>query len=133
MMRSSLLLIILFLSASQAASAEPLGRLFFSPAERAALDQARDRQPGVLSAATHGEISLSGYVRRSSGETTTWINSVPQHGAAASPTTSGVPIRLPSGRQLTLKPGQSYDPARGEIREGYQVVPPPPPVEPQGK
>lgn len=133
MTRPSLLLIALLLTAGPAASAEPLGRLFFSPAERAALDQARAHQPGSLSAATHGEISLSGYVRRSSGKTTTWINSVPQHDAAASPTTSGVPIRLPSGRQITLKPGQSYDQVRGEIREGYQGVPVIPPVEPQGK
>ena len=122
MMRLALLFIALLLNAGQAAGAEPLGRLFFSPAERSALDQARAQKSGGPAISAHGQVSLDGYVRRSSGKSTAWINSVPQH-EDAGPAANGVPIRLPSGRQITLKPGQSYDPASGTIREGYQGRP----------
>jgi hypothetical protein len=127
MLRPSLLLIALFLTTGQAAGAEPLGRLFFTPAERAALDQERAQKAGGTAVSSHGQVSLSGYVRRSSGKTTAWINAVPQHedspSAGARPAANQVPIHLPSGRQVTLKPGQRYDPASGTIREGYQTAP----------
>lgn len=109
------------------ANPEPLGRLFFSPDERAVLDRQRQGGVGAGTAAT-AQITLNGVVRRSSGKTTAWINQAPQHenenrqgvalGPAARP--PGVPLLLSSGRQVNLKAGQTFDTATGRIREGYQ-------------
>lgn len=139
MARPSIQLITAFLLAGQAASAsaEPMGRLFFSPEERAMLDLARHKG-GQTGSPSGQQVTLSGFVKRSSGKSTAWINQVPQHenetpqgiavsGAASRP--AAVPLLLPSGKQVTLKPGQSFDPAKGEIREGYQGTPISPPSE----
>lgn len=62
-----------------APAAEELGRLFFTPERRAALERQRqlniqETRP-VIEGAT---LSVSGVVRRSGGRTTTWVNNVPQ-------------------------------------------------------
>ena len=74
------------LAAALPAGAEPLGRLFFTPERRAALERQRQlniqETQQVIEGAT---LTVSGVVRRSSGRTTTWVNNTPQEpGNAAS-------------------------------------------------
>lgn len=66
-------------AAAPPAAAEELGRLFFTPERRTALDRQRqlnirEAQP-VIEGAT---LSVSGVVQRSSGKTTAWVNNTPQ-------------------------------------------------------
>lgn len=138
-----LLTIASLLGLAAPVGAEPLGRLFFSPDERAMLDQQRQKGggdlPSILDTPTE-HITLNGLVRRSSGKTTVWINRLPQH---ENENPQGVVIRqektakpsavllLPSGKQVQLKAGQTLDIARDKVREGYEdaSLPPPPEVE----
>jgi hypothetical protein len=56
------------------AAGEPLGRLFLTPEQRAALERQR-RTEADASAALQGEtLRLDGIVRRSSGHRTVWLN-----------------------------------------------------------
>lgn len=129
MARLIFLLMIAFLPGhAVCAGAEPLGRLFFSPDERAMLDRMRQKSGGSTVSATE-QITLNGIVRRSSGKTTAWINQVPQHenetpqGIAVQQGKTSKPsalLLLPSGRQVQLKAGQTFDTTKGKIREGYQ-------------
>lgn len=129
MARLIFLLMIAFLPGhAVCAGAEPLGRLFFSPDERAMLDRMRQKNSGSTVSATE-QITLNGIVRRSSGKTTAWINQVPQNenetpqGIAVQQGKTSKPsalLLLPSGRQVQLKAGQTFDTTRGKIREGYQ-------------
>lgn len=129
MARLIFLLMIAFLPGhAVCAGAEPLGRLFFSPDERAMLDRMRQKNSGSTVSATE-QITLNGIVRRSSGKTTAWINRVPQNenetpqGIAVQQGKTSKPsalLLLPSGRQVQLKAGQTFDTTRGKIREGYQ-------------
>lgn len=123
---------LLALAADAAAAGPALGRLFFTPQERAALEALRQRSgvPGEGAEATGGVLTLNGFVQRSSGKTTAWINGIPRYesekpqgvevlGAAAE--AGRVPIRLPgSARTVRLKVGQTLDTGTGKIKEGYQ-------------
>lgn len=78
MKRHLLLILVLGLIAPGAAWAqpEPLGRLFMTPQQRAALDRQRhlDRSSVIDNTAP---ITLNGRVSRSSGHNTAWINGIP--------------------------------------------------------
>lgn len=142
MARITVLLTAIFLIGHTAgASAQPLGRLFFSPAERDRLDQLRNGSAidNVQVGQTPSEqITLNGIVRRSSGKTTAWINQMPQRdnenpqgiivlkSTAKSPV---VPLQLSSDKQVRLKPGQTFDSAKGKVREGYEDATDPLPTE----
>ena len=115
----------------------PLGRLFFSPEDRAILDRFRQQNSGNTVTSTTAQITVNGIVRRNNGKTTVWINQIPQRenekqgvtvlkSAAKSPT---VPLQLPSGKQILLKPGQTFDTAKGKVREGYEDAANPLPAE----
>jgi hypothetical protein len=61
------------------------------------------------------DVQLSGIIRRSGGGTTVFVNGEPQEGR---PVDQGKAARVQiEGRTIVLKPGQTYDPATGEIRE----------------
>lgn len=71
---------------------EPLGRLFFTPERRAALERQRQlniQETQTLEGAT---MSLDGIVVRSGGKRTVWINKQAQHDDAAP---SGVAVAVP--------------------------------------
>lgn len=114
------------------------GRLFTTPAERLQLDSQRDGgQPGLPGAAglpampapvapapamaaapPPAPVELNGVVSRSSGRSTVWLNQVPQTDASNQlRADQSVQLRLSSGRQLIMKPGQSFDPADGSVKE----------------
>ena len=72
-----LILLLLCLTQGPAwAQQEPLGRLFFTPQQRAALDRQRQLNPSFNPNAADNETSqtLNGEVRRSGGRSTRWIN-----------------------------------------------------------
>ena len=118
---------------------EPLGRLFFSPAQRAQLDTARathDRR-GPLIAESEAlplpgpdVVNYSGLVRRNDGggPSTVWINGKPMtertRGNEVNVTgvrrDGAVKVVVPStGRPASLRVGQSMDVASGTIAESY--------------
>lgn len=81
MMRApcTLLLACLLLGPVSAFAEEPLGKLFFSPERRVAMERQRQlniQETQTLQGAT---VSLDGVIRRSNGDRTLWINGRPQH------------------------------------------------------
>lgn len=83
---------------------QELGRLFFSPAERAALDA--QRRAGTVSAAVTRApepLRLDGYVLRADGRTTVWVNGKAAGGESL--------------RRKGVKVGATLDGATGETRD----------------
>lgn len=74
--RLLLLSLLLCVQGSSWAQQEALGRLFFTPQQRAELDRQRLLNPGANSDAVDNETSqtFNGEVRRSNGRSTRWIN-----------------------------------------------------------
>lgn len=116
-----------------ASSAEPMGRLFFTPAQRNALDAGTPlSKPRAVSAAVRvprGALKLNGVVTRSDNETTVWVNGrtvgnkgTSAAGVAASrhdPAAARVKLRG-SETQVTLRVGQSLDRSTGKVTEVYE-------------
>jgi len=145
-------LIVLMAGAGTAAGAE-FGRMFFTPAQRAALDSFRkqnvqtaitiedDRDKDLVVAppppSGPEHMSVGGMVRRSDGRNTAWINNRAVEagqpgGVNVAPGKSGnrVKITAPrSGRSFELKVGQTVDVNSGTIEESYarRAVPKPAP------
>ena len=135
-----LALIILMAGAGTAAGAE-YGRLFFTPAQRAALDSFRnqniqsavvvedDRDKDLVAPPPSGpeHMSVSGVIRRSDGKNTVWINNravdAGQPGGVnvvPGKNDNRVKLTAPqSGRSFELKVGQSVEVLSGTIEEGY--------------
>jgi hypothetical protein len=135
-----------------------LGRLFFTPAQRQALEEARRKNVRAEVQAAEKparppvrNVTVSGVVRRSDGESTVWVNGKPVDGT----TEDGLKVRVTAGQQgavivyepekdrtLRLKVGQRADILTGRIEEGYErreaAVPPaelpalPAPAQPPG-
>jgi hypothetical protein len=134
-MRGSLLLaLIATLAVPDTAPAEPLGRLFFTPAQRNALDAGKrlSAAPATTQrAAPRGprSITLNGVVRRSDGEYTVWVNgrALGQGGAPgvnAAPSNNHraaarVNVRG-TGNPVELRVGQQLKASTGKIVETYQ-------------
>ncbi|MEO8037186.1 MAG: hypothetical protein ABI794_00360 [Betaproteobacteria bacterium] len=135
------LLIMLMVIPGFAGAQEKLGRLFFTPAERASLDRQRKlagdlasrpavkkEAVGPRTAAPPKMVTLNGIVRRSDGETTIWVNSQPMHEdfgevevSPGSITREGIAVQLPGiDRRVKLKVGQTVDATTGRIDETYQ-------------
>ena len=121
-----------------AGAQQPLGRLFFTPAQRASLDVARSQRARTALANENTEqeaaagpqtITYGGLVRRSDGKTTVWINSQPvrDREPAGGGTVvnrvrpdGSVSLQVPqSGRIFVLKPGQSVELLSGTVEEGF--------------
>lgn len=111
------------LLATATARAEPLGRLFFTPERRAALERQRDLNIQETQPIQSPTVSLDGVVTRSSGRTTVWLNGRPQNEDAkgsgvrvsVSPKDPDRAIVIPDDDgPASLKVGQSIDRATGE-------------------
>ena len=129
----------LMLSVSTAACAD-LGRLFFTPAQRTTLDNARQQNLRVeigndnaqAAAPVPESISVNGIVKRSDGKSTIWVNnqavSGPQTGrisVSAGKTDNHVRLSVPeSGRVVDLKVGQTVEIVSGGITDSYSRRPP---------
>jgi hypothetical protein len=146
MMKFYILVFILFsqlVVGQLAIAAEPIGRLFTSPAERSNLDYLRqtkkkliapaavDTPAGAVEAspvALPDAVNLQGYVKRNDGKQgTIWVNNQAMQENSGnkdvrvgklSEISNRVPIKLSAnGRHLSLKAGQVYDPESNRVRE----------------
>lgn len=136
-MRKFLVLMVFgVLSVQPNLQAQTLGRLFTTPAERAELDQLRKRggvdpvldqpksEPTV--ALPGSDLStLNGFVARSSGKTTTWINQTPHHENDNNKTVlveqqphhpPVIYLQTESGKRVRVKVGETLDMKSGTIR-----------------
>lgn len=140
------LMVLLMLAAWPVQAAEPLGKLFTTPAERDNLERLRQNSHGqlleqalpavedgtVAPPAVQRELSVQGYVRRSDGARgTVWVNHQPlqersehshvQVGSLpkdSSRDSNRVTLTIPgTGSQVKLKAGQAYDANTGQISE----------------
>jgi hypothetical protein len=131
MIRALTICACLLACACAAAQAPPIGRLFFTPAERQQLDQQRGGVPAPAVAeapaaaapppAPPEPVTLNGIVRRSSGKTTAWLNQVPQddgqNRVSGPPSKPALTLQLPSGREVLLKPGQRVEQSAGTVSD----------------
>ena len=114
------------------AGAQELGRLFFTPEQRAALDARRKaRVPDKPAAAAQVEspiTRINGAVQRGGGKSTVWVNgeAVPESAPSGSSplvtprAAGGGRVTLPAGegvRRYDLRVGESLDRGSGEVRD----------------
>ncbi|WP_269533644.1 hypothetical protein [Chitinimonas sp. BJYL2] len=113
---------------------DALGKLFFSPSERAELDRIRagimDSDDPARAART---LRLDGMVQKNDQQPIIWVNGLRHKGhdiagASITPTklsasTLEVSLPPPDARAMYLKVGQTLDPAGGNLREVYQRPP----------
>jgi len=95
------------------AEAAPLGRLFFSPDERAALEYRRQLAAGKAQTG-YARLALNGLVWRSAGRSTIWLNGQPLYQkseqidlGADDRDPSQVDLRLTGRRPLRLRVGEA--------------------------
>lgn len=79
----SAVVLLLGFALANAAHAEALGRLFFTPERRVALERQRQLNIQEAQSLESSTMSLNGVVVRSSGRKTVWVNSRAQHDSAA--------------------------------------------------
>lgn len=131
--------ILLCVIAPLHAADRELGRLFHTPAQRAALDEARrngslhDTQAGARDPAPApvSPVLVNGFVARSDGVETVWLNGTRlrmDQGslagvAALGDRTGSVALTSPNGSTLHAKVGQIVEPESGRIIERYDVAP----------
>ncbi|MGH8668587.1 MAG: hypothetical protein ACREUH_05085 [Burkholderiales bacterium] len=118
---SRCIVLSLLLSLSQLAYAQEVGRLFFTPEQRAALDARRKARvpdrPAPTPVAVSPTTRLDGYVRRSDGRSTVWVNGASVDEAA--PQGDGrVSVSVGESRaRVRLKPGEELDRGSGEVTD----------------
>jgi hypothetical protein len=125
-MKIALLMLPLALCCATA-QAQELGRLFFTPEQRAALDARRKaRVPDKPAAVAASPVTrLDGYVKRSSGPATVWLNgeALPEQGPEApriDPRGGEGRVSISvgeGGSRVRLKPGEALDRGSGEVRD----------------
>ena len=102
--------------------AQEVGRLFFTPEQRAALDARRkarvpDKPAAVVVASPTTRVD--GFVQRSNGPSTVWVNGEPLPEGSEGPRI-GPRVSVPlgeGGRRAALKPGEVLDRGTGEVRD----------------
>jgi hypothetical protein len=114
-MRNASLCLLALLVAGQALAAEPLGRLFFTPERRAALERQRQLNIQEDQALEGSTVSLNGVVVRSSGRNTVWVNQQAQPERSAA---TGVAVRVERyGKAVVTTDGE----APAELRVGESI------------
>ena len=110
-------------------SAEPMGRLFFTPAQRNTLDAGKQlAKPRQAAPSGPRAATLNGVVTRSDGESTIWVNGTAYHDRSpegvqvkispAAPATTS--IRIPGKTAATrVKVGQRLDLNSGHVQEAF--------------
>ncbi len=104
------------LTAATFASAGELGRLFFTPEQRAQLERGNAQNPGASD--NRRTLSVTGIVQKHGGERTVWINGVPKlSGKSDERSPESAPIPIPGqSKQIRVKVGQKVfiNPAASE-------------------
>lgn len=109
-------LISIALCITPSSGATELGRLFFTPEQRAQLESGL--QPNVETPDRPRVLSVSGIVQKHGGERTVWINGVAQiTGASDEDAPESIPIAIPGQLQ----------PVRIKVGEEMKLTPPVPP------
>jgi hypothetical protein len=137
MMRWCCILLLMVAGRAMAADVALVGRLFYTPEQRAALEDARrkniraEEQAAEASkrprAAAPSTVTVSGVMRRSDGESVIWINGKPVDSETddgmrvrLAPDQAGVTVHDPTkGRTVRLKVGQHADLLTGKVEENY--------------
>lgn len=101
--------------------AADLGRLFFDPQQRAELERLRLQPPRVtppprqivdapvVARQPPKDVTLNGYITRSGGRSTVWINDQPTNAGHAMATSAPLPVPFgEAGRRVEIKVGQSF-------------------------
>lgn len=116
------------------AADDAIGRIFFTPAQRAQLDLARSQK--IVATQVKDEpipefVTYNGIVRRTDGKTTVWVNNRAMSGAelnAAQPLAGRIDrsgrilLQAPQGAgSLQLQVGQSAELLSGRVDEAYAV------------
>ena len=119
-MKRALVLLIGTLACASA-PAQELGRLFFTPQERITLDARRRARvpdtPAATPSAAAPMTRVDGYVRRSAGPSTVWVNGAQADDASpGSDARVSIPLGERGGR-VHLKPGETLDRGTGEVRD----------------
>lgn len=104
-----------------AAHAQELGRLFFTEAQRAALDARRRARvpdkPAAAAVVASPTTRLDGFVKRSRGPSTVWVNGEPlQENVRPGERSVRVPVG-DGGTRVELKPGETLDRGTGEVSD----------------
>jgi hypothetical protein len=141
-----LCLLLLVIAGNAAAADATLGRLFYTPEQRAALEEARRRNIRAEEQAAEASkkpkpdgprtVTLNGVVRRSDGESMIWVNGKPVENEVndgmrvhLTPDQSGVTVHdMEKGHTVRLKVGQHANLLTGKVEENYarRQAPPPP-------
>ena len=126
---SRLFLLLAFFLSAPASQAQELGRLFFTPEQRAALDarrKARVPDKPAAAAVVSPTTRLDGYVKRSDGPSTVWVNGDPLLETSPEAPRIGATQRDDgrvsvtvgeSGARVGLRPGETLDRGTGEVRD----------------
>jgi len=114
------------LSCTQA-HAQELGRLFLTPEQREALDARRRARlpdkPAPVAAQSTPTMRVDGYVQRSGGRSTIWLNGQPSQEDSAEAAgrvagAGGVSVRLgEENRDVTTRVGQTIDASSGRVTD----------------
>jgi hypothetical protein len=102
---------------------QEVGRLFFTPEQRSALDARRkarvpDKPAAVVVASP--TTKLNGYVKRSAGPSTVWVNGEPLPEGTGDAPRIGPRVSISvgdGGRRAALRPGEVLDRGTGEVRD----------------
>ena len=118
-------------------SAEPWGRLFFTPSQRAGLDAGKQvAKPRTVLAVLPRRprpVTLNGVVTRSDGEGAVWINGHEAGGKIVSGVSASTFASDPTSAQLRvgggqksvrMRVGQQLDPVSGKVLEPYELPAP---------
>ena len=143
------LALALALAAPHSGAAERVGRLFFTPGERAQLDAARSKRVRTGANTEKADeappppmpeiVTYGGMVRRSDGKTTVWLNNRAVTGKDSPGAKmlnkvrpdGTVTLQSPqTGRNVNLQVGQRADLLSGQIEEGYRRTTPRPEEKP---
>jgi hypothetical protein len=116
-------------AAPAAAGAQELGRLFFTPDQRAALDARRKARvpdkPAAVPQAIQPVTRVDGAVRRSGGRSTVFVDGEPVQespradGARPTKGPDADRVSIPTGEEqrLELRVGETLDRNSGEVRD----------------
>ena len=121
----------LAMAGAASAQAQELGRLFFTPEQRAALDARRKARvpdkPAAVPVTESPVTRVNGAVQRGGGRSTVWVNgeTVPENAQAdgarvlpQGPNPGRVSIPAGEGpRRYDLRVGESLDRGSGEVRD----------------
>jgi hypothetical protein len=128
MTRWSIVVLAFCLPVNPCYAQDALGRLFFTPEQREALDARRKARvpdkPAAAPVVASPTTRLDGYVQRSGGRSTVFINGEPvPEGSADAPRIDPahrdgrVPVTVGEGARIPLKPGEVLDRGSGDVRD----------------